>query len=53
MKIKSFLLILTIYFFSFNNLFATDPEIFVQSTVNRASKVLSESITKEKKMIKK
>ncbi len=28
-----------------------DPEVFVQSTVNRASKTLSEQLTKEKKMI--
>ena len=52
MKIKSLVLIIAIYFVSVNNLFAIDPEVFVQSTVNRASKILSEEITKEKKMVK-
>ena len=28
-----------------------DPEVFVQSTVNRASKILGEDISKEKKML--
>ena len=32
------------------NLYGLDPEVFVQSTVNRASKVLGENISKEKKM---
>ena len=31
-------------------MFALDPEIFVQSTVNRASNILSQEISKEKKM---
>ncbi len=51
MKIKSFFLIICIYFLNINNLLALDPEVFVQSTVNRASKVLSEDLTKEKKML--
>ena len=28
-----------------------DPEVFVQSTVNRASKILGEDISKDKKML--
>tara|TARA_B100001057_G_scaffold328071_1_gene328397 strand:+ start:101 stop:691 length:591 start_codon:yes stop_codon:yes gene_type:complete len=51
MKIKSLILIIFIYFFSLNNLYAIDPEIFVQSTVNRASKTLSDELTKENKML--
>tara|TARA_B100001057_G_scaffold475399_1_gene542127 strand:+ start:275 stop:865 length:591 start_codon:yes stop_codon:yes gene_type:complete len=51
MKIKLSILIICIYFLNINNLLATDPEIFVQSTVNRASKILSEDLTKEKKML--
>ncbi len=51
MKIKSLVLIIVIYFVSINNLFAIDPEVFVQSTVNRASKTLSDGLTKEKKML--
>ena len=38
-----------IFSLGLNSLFAIDPEIFVQSTVNRASKVLSEDISKEKR----
>ncbi len=35
-----------------NNVVALEPDIFVQSTVNRASKLLSENITKEEKIEK-
>ena len=52
MKIKSLILVIGIYFLTISNLLAIDPEIFVQSTVNRASKILSEGLTKEKKMLK-
>ena len=51
MKIKSFIYLILFYFLSLNNSYAIDPEVFVQSTVNRASKILSENITKEKKML--
>ena len=34
------------------NLFSIEPDIFVQSTVNRASKLLSEGISKEEKINK-
>ena len=51
MKIKKSLFALIIYFFSFNNLYSLEPDIFVQSTVNRASKVLSDNISKEKKIL--
>ena len=51
MKIKYFLLIIFIYLIGVNNLHAMDPEVFVQSTVNRASKILGEDISKEKKML--
>ena len=33
-----------------SNTFAVEPDVFVQSTVNRASKLLSENISKEKKI---
>ena len=32
------------------NLFSIEPDVFVQSTVNRASKLLSENISKEEKI---
>ena len=47
---KKKFLVLLIYFFSFNNLYSLEPEIFVQSTVNRASKTLTENISKEDKI---
>tara|TARA_B100000963_G_scaffold309684_1_gene285825 strand:- start:2465 stop:3058 length:594 start_codon:yes stop_codon:yes gene_type:complete len=46
------LLLVLISFFNFNKVYAIDPEVFVQSTVNRASKILSEEISKENKMLK-
>ena len=49
-KTRNYILIIFISFFHTSNVFATDPEIFVQSTVNRASKILTEDISKEKKM---
>ena len=52
MKINSLIFLILFYFLNLTNLYAIDPEVFVQSTVNRASKVLSEEISKEKKMIK-
>ena len=52
MKNKKFILLLIIYFFTTVNLYSIEPDIFVQSTVNRASKVLSENISKEEKIEK-
>ena len=50
MKIKIIATISLLYFFSINHLYSIEPDIFVQSTVNRASKILSDNISKEKKM---
>ena len=52
MKFKKYLFIFFIYFSSINISYSIQPEIFVQSTVNRASKVLSENISKTKKIDK-
>ena len=50
---KRKLLIFLIVFFSFSsNSFSIEPDIFVQSTVNRASKLLGEDISKDKKIEK-
>ena len=46
MKIKKYLFIFLIYSLNINVAYAIQPDIFVQSTVNRASKILSESISK-------
>ena len=49
-KRTKYIFFILIYLFYNNIALAIDPEIFVQSTVNRASKILSEEISKEKKM---
>ncbi len=50
MKIKNYLFTLIIYILSTHIVLAIQPDIFVQSTVNRASKVLSENVSKEEKI---
>ena len=51
--IRKKLLIFSIIFFSITfNSFSIEPDIFVQSTVNRASKLLGEDITKDEKIEK-
>ena len=50
MKLNKFLIIITIYFLSITSLYSIEPDVFVQSTVNRASKVLSENLTKNEKI---
>jgi phospholipid transport system substrate-binding protein len=52
MRIKKYLFIFLIYFSIIDIVYAIEPEIFVQSTVNRASKVLSEDISKDEKINK-
>ena len=49
-KTYKFLLLLNIFFFLTINSFSIEPSIFVQSTVNRASQALGDSISKEKKI---
>ena len=51
--IKEKLLVFTIVFFSISSAsFSIEPDIFVQSTVNRASKLLGEDISKIEKIEK-
>ena len=50
MKSKNFILIFFLYFFSLTNVYSIEPDIFIQSTVNRASKILSDDISKEQKI---
>ena len=49
---KIFILILfaTINLTNFNPAYSISPDVFIQSTVNRASQVLSENISKEEKI---
>ena len=42
--------IIFIYILSLSNIYALEPDFFVQSTVNRASKILSENISKDEKI---
>ena len=50
MKLKKVLILFFIYLASTYNLYSIEPDVFVQSTVNRASKILSDNFSKEKKM---
>ena len=49
-SLLSFVLFLSITFTGVNDVFSMSPDIFVQSTVNRASSVLSKDFSKEEKM---
>ena len=46
----SFFLFISVTLTGINNAFSISPDIFIQSTVNRASQVLSEDISKIEKM---
>ena len=50
MKINKVFFIILVYFSSLINVWAIEPDVFVQSTVNRASKTLSENLTKDEKI---
>ena len=52
MQLKKNFFVILIYFLSINYSYSIEADIFVQSTVNRASKILSENISKEKKIEK-
>jgi len=47
---KKLLIIFCIIFLSSSNSYSIQPDVFVQSTVNRASEILSKNITKEEKI---
>jgi len=51
-KISTFLIFLIISFSNIAKVFSIEPDVFVQSTVNRASKILSSNISKEEKIEK-
>ena len=50
MKFRQFLLVLFFYSLIFSNSYSIEPDVFVQSTVNRASSILSKNISKDKKI---
>ena len=49
-KTITFLIFLIIFFSNINKVYSIESDVFVQSTVNRASKLLSEDMSKEKKI---
>ena len=50
MKLKKILLLSFLYFLTLGYSYSIEADVFVQSTVNRASKVLSEDISKDQKI---
>ena len=50
MNLTKILIVLFIYILNLSHLQAIEPDVFVQSTVNRASQILSKNITKEEKI---
>ena len=47
---KKALIIIIFFNLFYNHVFSTEPDVFVQSTFNRASQILSKNISKEEKM---
>ena len=52
MKTRRIILVVFIYFLTLGNSFSIEADVFVQSTVNRASKILSENLSKDEKINK-
>jgi phospholipid transport system substrate-binding protein len=50
MSIKKVFTLIILLSLNLNSIQAIEPDVFVQSTVNRASQILSKDISKEKKM---
>ena len=50
MNFKKFLIIIFVFNINYNVAYSIQPDVFVQSTVNRASQVLSENLTKNEKI---
>ena len=50
MKIKKIFIILLLFNINFNEAYSISPDVFVQSTVNRASQILSKNISKQEKI---
>ena len=50
MNFKKIILVIFIYFLNFSYSYSIEPDVFVQSTVNRASQILSKNISLEEKI---
>ena len=49
---KKILIIFLLFLLTNINVYSIEPDVFVQSTVNRASEILSKNITKDEKIEK-
>ena len=52
MNKKKIILVIFFYFLTLSNSLSIEADVFVQSTVNRASKILSENLSKDEKINK-
>ena len=52
MNLRKFLIIIFLFNINCNVAYSIQPDVFVQSTVNRASQILSENLTKNEKINK-
>ena len=50
MNVKKIFFLILVYILQITNTFSIEPDVFVQSTVNRASQILSKNISKEDKI---
>ena len=50
MNLKKILIILLLFNFNSAHVYSIEPDIFIQSTVNRASQILSKDISKDQKI---
>ena len=51
-KLLTFLISIIIFFITINKVYSIEPDVFVQSTVNRAAKTLGGDLTKEERVEK-
>ena len=52
MNRKKIILVIFFYFLTLSSSFSIEADVFIQSTVNRASKILSENLSKDEKINK-
>ena len=50
MNIKKFSFLILIFVFTFNNAYSIEADVFVQSTINKATQILSSNLSKENKI---
>ena len=50
MNLKKIFIILILFNFNVGHVYSMEPDIFIQSTVNRASQILSKNISKDQKI---